>query len=111
MKCLAVHDRKFRVVTVEEENLYEFRGLHDKTSSNDEESNEVIFYGMPHIPDCPDPIVEPGPFHSLVLKEPEKSFSLSPNILTKIVTRYIVKWKTIVGVYMQNALIPLMNLK
>nr|KAJ0224100.1 hypothetical protein LSAT_V11C200067350 [Lactuca sativa] len=67
------------VNTVEEENLYEFGRLADKTLSGGEESNEVwsedefthgkkgsdIFYGMPPIPNCPDPIVEPGPFHSL----------------------------------------------
>ncbi|CAI9279642.1 unnamed protein product [Lactuca saligna] len=65
--------------TVEEKNLYEFGRLTDKTFSDGEESNEGwsedefthgkkasnIFYGMPPIPDCPDPIVEPGPFHSL----------------------------------------------
>nr|KAJ0194043.1 hypothetical protein LSAT_V11C800428720 [Lactuca sativa] len=65
--------------TVEEKNLYEFGRLTDKTFSDDEESNEGwsedefthgkktsdIFYGMPPIPDCPDPIVEPRPFHSL----------------------------------------------
>ncbi|CAI9294165.1 unnamed protein product [Lactuca saligna] len=64
---------------VEEKNLYEFGRLTDKTISDGEESNEGwledeftprkkasdIFYGMPPIPDCPDPIVEPGPFHSL----------------------------------------------
>ncbi|CAI9279187.1 unnamed protein product [Lactuca saligna] len=65
---------------------------------------------MPPMPDCPDPIVEPGPFHSLgpnddmfvrqmydnkqqlifslSLKQPEKSFSLRPNILTKIIMRF-----------------------
>ncbi|CAI9272486.1 unnamed protein product [Lactuca saligna] len=65
--------------TVEEKNLYEFGKLTDKTFSEGEESNEGwsedefthgkkasdIFYGMPPIPDCPDPILEPGPFHSL----------------------------------------------
>nr|KAJ0193520.1 hypothetical protein LSAT_V11C800401390 [Lactuca sativa] len=65
--------------TVEEKNLYEFGRLTDKTLSNGEESNEGwtedefthgkkasdIFYGMSPIPDCLDPIVEPGPFHSL----------------------------------------------
>ncbi|XP_023739446.1 uncharacterized protein LOC111887510 [Lactuca sativa] len=65
--------------TVEEKNLYEFGRLTDKTFSDGEESNKGwsedefthgkkasdIFYGMPPIPDCPDPIVEPGPFHSL----------------------------------------------
>nr|KAJ0206255.1 hypothetical protein LSAT_V11C500287460 [Lactuca sativa] len=64
---------------VEEENLYEFGRLADKTLSDGEESNEGwsedefrhgkkasdIFYGMPPIPGCPDPIVEPEPFHSL----------------------------------------------
>ncbi|CAI9298272.1 unnamed protein product [Lactuca saligna] len=67
------------VNTVEEKILYEFGRLTDKTLSDGEESNEGwsedefthmnkasnIFYGMPPIPDCPDPIVEPGPFHSL----------------------------------------------
>nr|KAJ0201578.1 hypothetical protein LSAT_V11C600327670 [Lactuca sativa] len=65
--------------TVEEKNLYGFRRLTNKTFSDSEESNEGwsedeftygkkasdIFYGMSPIPDCPDPIVEPGPFHSL----------------------------------------------
>ncbi|CAI9261624.1 unnamed protein product [Lactuca saligna] len=64
---------------MEEENLYELGRLADKTLSDGEESNEGwsedvfthgkkasdIFYGMPPIPDCPDPIVDPGPFHSL----------------------------------------------
>ncbi|CAI9301272.1 unnamed protein product [Lactuca saligna] len=64
---------------VEEKNLYEFGRLTDKTFSDGEKSNEGwsedefihgkkasdIFYGMSPIPDCPDPIVEPGPFHSL----------------------------------------------
>ncbi|CAI9261521.1 unnamed protein product [Lactuca saligna] len=59
--------------TVEEKNLYEFGRLTDKTFSDGEESNDGwsedefthgkkasdIFYGMPPIPDCPDPIVEP----------------------------------------------------
>ncbi|XP_023757424.1 uncharacterized protein LOC111905925 [Lactuca sativa] len=67
------------VNTVEEKNLYEFGRLTDKTLSDGEESNEGwsedeythgkkasdIFYSMPPTPDCPDPIVEPGPFHSL----------------------------------------------
>nr|KAJ0196592.1 hypothetical protein LSAT_V11C700352910 [Lactuca sativa] len=67
------------VNTVEEKNLYEFGRLCDKNLSNDEESNEgwledefthgkktsYIIYSMPPIPDCPDPFVEPGPFHSL----------------------------------------------
>nr|KAJ0204145.1 hypothetical protein LSAT_V11C500240600 [Lactuca sativa] len=67
------------VYTVEEKNLYEFGRLTDKIMSDGEESNEGwsedefthgkkasdIFYGMPPIPDCPDPIVEPEPFHSL----------------------------------------------
>nr|KAJ0194341.1 hypothetical protein LSAT_V11C800427360 [Lactuca sativa] len=53
--------------------------LRDKTLSDDEESNEGwsedefthgkkasdIFYDMPPKPNCPDPIVEPRPFHSL----------------------------------------------
>nr|KAJ0223696.1 hypothetical protein LSAT_V11C200088650 [Lactuca sativa] len=65
--------------TVEEKNLYEFGRLTGKTLSDGEESNEGwsedefthgkkasdIFYGMPPIPNCPDPIIEPGPFHSL----------------------------------------------
>nr|KAJ0190380.1 hypothetical protein LSAT_V11C800453860 [Lactuca sativa] len=65
--------------TIEEKKLYEFGRLTDKNFSDGEESNEGwledefthgkkasdIFYGMPPIPDCPDPIVEPGPFHSL----------------------------------------------
>nr|KAJ0191412.1 hypothetical protein LSAT_V11C800408660 [Lactuca sativa] len=64
---------------VEEENLYEFGRLTDKTLSDVEESNEGwsedelthekkgsdIFYSMPPIPDYLDPIVEPGPLHSL----------------------------------------------
>nr|KAJ0207898.1 hypothetical protein LSAT_V11C500268790 [Lactuca sativa] len=67
------------VNTVEEEILYEFGRLRDKTLSDDEDSNEGwskdefihglkasdIFYGMPPIRDCPDPIVEPGRFHNL----------------------------------------------
>nr|KAJ0209570.1 hypothetical protein LSAT_V11C400169650 [Lactuca sativa] len=67
------------VNTVEEKNLYEFGRLTDKTLLDGEESNEGwsedeftdekkasdIFYGMPPIHDFPDPIVEPGPFHSL----------------------------------------------
>nr|KAJ0191791.1 hypothetical protein LSAT_V11C800447320 [Lactuca sativa] len=67
------------VNTVEQENLYEFGRLCDKTLSDDEESNQDwledefthgkkasdIFYGMPPISDYPNPIVEPGPFHSL----------------------------------------------
>nr|KAJ0216368.1 hypothetical protein LSAT_V11C300114420 [Lactuca sativa] len=67
------------VNTVEKENLYEFGRLADKTLSDGEESNEGwsedefthgkkasdIFYGTPPILDCPDPIVEPRPFHSL----------------------------------------------
>nr|KAJ0206011.1 hypothetical protein LSAT_V11C500293670 [Lactuca sativa] len=67
------------VNTMEEENLYEFGRLRDKTLSDDEESNQGwsedefthgkkaldIFYGMPPTPDCPDPIVEPGPFRNL----------------------------------------------
>ncbi|CAI9299534.1 unnamed protein product [Lactuca saligna] len=67
------------VNTVEEKILYEFGRLTDKTFSDGEESNEGwledefthrkkasdIFYGMPPIPNYPDPIVEPGPFHSL----------------------------------------------
>nr|KAJ0195675.1 hypothetical protein LSAT_V11C700383390 [Lactuca sativa] len=62
--------------TVEEKNLYEFGRLTDKTFSDGEESNEGwsedefthgkkasdIFYGMPPILDCLDPIVEPEPF-------------------------------------------------
>ncbi|CAI9290804.1 unnamed protein product [Lactuca saligna] len=65
--------------TVKEKNLYEFGRLIDKTFSDGEESNEGwsedefihrkkasdIFYGMPPIPDCADPIVELGPFHNL----------------------------------------------
>ena len=29
-----------------------------------------MFYGMPSKPDCLDPIVEPGPFHSLGPNDP-----------------------------------------
>ncbi|XP_042756596.1 uncharacterized protein LOC111896233 [Lactuca sativa] len=64
---------------VEENFLYEFGRLTDKTLSDGEELNEGwsedefthgkkasdIFYGMPPIPDCPDPIVKPQTFHSL----------------------------------------------
>nr|KAJ0224515.1 hypothetical protein LSAT_V11C100049030 [Lactuca sativa] len=58
---------------VEEKILYEFGRLTDKTFLDGWSENEFthgkkasdIFYGMPPIHDCPDPIVEPGPFHSL----------------------------------------------
>ncbi|CAI9280984.1 unnamed protein product [Lactuca saligna] len=76
-ECL--EEETMAVNTVDEKNLYEFGRVTDKTLSDGEESNEGwledefthgkkaldIFYGMPPIPDCPDLIVEPAPFHSL----------------------------------------------
>ena len=72
-------EEELRMNEEEQQRLIEYGRLADNGSSEDENPDEGwsedefthgkkatdYFYGMPPIPDCPEPVLEPGPFHSL----------------------------------------------